>query len=68
MTDLPESLSFEDSFSELETTVRRLESGELPLEELVALYERGRKLAAHCQHLLDSAELRLTRLADGNSS
>ncbi|MBL8146778.1 MAG: exodeoxyribonuclease VII small subunit [Anaerolineae bacterium] len=68
MTDTPDALSFEDSFSELDTIVRRLESGELPLEESVALYERGRLLAAHCQRLLDGAELRITQVTNGESS
>ena len=68
MTDTPETLSFEDSFSELDTIVRRLESGELPLEESVALYERGRLLAAHCQRLLDGAELCITQVTNGESS
>lgn len=68
MTDTPDALSFEDSFSELDTIVRRLESGELPLEESVALYERGRLLAAHCQRLLDGAELRITQVANGENS
>ena len=60
MTDLPDGLSFEDGFGELDTIVRRLESGELSLEDSVALYERGRLLAAYCQRLLDAAELRVT--------
>ena len=63
MTNAPEMLSFEDSFAELDTIVHRLESGELPLEDSVALYERGRLLAAHCQRLLDSAELRITSIS-----
>lgn len=63
MTNAPETLSFEDSFAELDTIVHRLESGELPLEDSVALYERGRLLAAHCQRLLDSAELRITSIS-----
>jgi exodeoxyribonuclease VII small subunit len=67
MTNTPEPASFEDSFSELETIVRRLESGELALEESVALYERGRQLAAHCQRLLDGAELRVMTLTGDES-
>lgn len=59
-TDLP----FEEAFSALEEIVRRLEGGELPLEEALALYERGMALARHCQELLDRAELRVTRLAE----
>jgi exodeoxyribonuclease VII small subunit len=55
-------LRFEDAYAELEQIVRRLEGGELPLEESVALYERGRQLAAHCQRLLEVAELRVSRV------
>jgi exodeoxyribonuclease VII small subunit len=57
-------LSFEQAYYELETIVTRLESGDLPLEQAVTLYEQGRLLAAHCQKLLDSAELRIQKLAD----
>ena len=62
MSDINE-LSFEAAFAELETIVARLESGELPLDESVALFERGRKLSEHCQALLDKAELRVKQLA-----
>lgn len=57
-------LSFETAYAELDGIIARLESGELPLEDAVALYERGRQLAAHCQALLDSAELRVSQLND----
>lgn len=62
------ALSFEQAYAELEALVARLESGDLPLEESVALYERGRRLSAHCQHLLDQAELRVNRLDDDGST
>lgn len=62
MSDSMNDLRFEEAYGELETIVRRLETGELALEESVALYERGRQLAAHCQHLLDGAELRVTQV------
>ncbi len=58
------ALPFEEAFSALEEIVRRLEGGELPLEEALALYERGMALAQHCQNLLDRAELRVTRLTE----
>ncbi len=65
MSDISE-LSFETAYAELETIISRLESGELPLEESVALFERGRALSEHCQSLLDKAELRVNQLtADG---
>jgi exodeoxyribonuclease VII small subunit len=62
-----ENMSFESAFEALETIVAQLESGELSLEESVTLFERGRKLSAHCQSLLDQAELRISQL-DGDGS
>jgi exodeoxyribonuclease VII small subunit len=59
-----ENMSFESAFEALETIVAQLESGELSLEESVTLFERGRKFSAHCQSLLDQAELRITQLDD----
>jgi exodeoxyribonuclease VII small subunit len=64
MTQQGETLSFEAAFAELETIIGRLDSGELTLDESVALFERGRKLSEHCQKLLDEAELRISQLAD----
>ena len=57
-------LSFEAAFAELETIVFKLESGELSLDESVALFERGRQLSDHCQTMLDKAELRVSKLSD----
>jgi exodeoxyribonuclease VII small subunit len=59
-----DELSFESAFEELETILTKLDSGDLPLDESVSLYERGRKLAARCQTLLDAAELRVSKLMD----
>lgn len=53
------SLSYEQAYEELEALVARMESGELPLEQSVALYERGQRLSAHCQALLEEAELKI---------
>lgn len=61
MSDI-NALSFEAAYAELETIISRLESGELPLEESVNLFERGRQLTEHCQTLLDKAELRVSQL------
>jgi exodeoxyribonuclease VII small subunit len=55
-------LGYEQAFQELEATVRRLETGELPLEEALSLFERGQALAARCSELLDQAELKLRQL------
>jgi|SaaInlStandDraft_4_1057021.scaffolds.fasta_scaffold408570_1 exodeoxyribonuclease VII small subunit len=63
MSDIYE-LSFEQAFGELEAIVAKLESGELALEESVTMFERGRKLSARCQAILDKAELRVNQLTD----
>ena len=52
-------LSFEDALRALEDVVRRLEGGEVPLDESIALYERGEALRAHCQKRLDAAQERI---------
>ena len=53
------NLSYEAAYQQLEALVAQLESGELPLEQAVALYERGQRLSAHCQALLEDAELKI---------
>lgn len=56
------ALDFEEVYRRLEETVERLESGGLGLEESIALYERGMRLAHRCKVLLDAAELRVSEL------
>lgn len=56
------SPSFEQSLDELETMVETMESGQLPLEDLIANYERGAKLIIHCETVLDDARKRLELL------
>ncbi len=51
--------SFEISLAELEKIVGRLESGELPLEESLELFERGIKLSRECREKLTNAERRI---------
>ncbi len=58
------ALTFEQAYAELETIIGRLDGGDLPLEESVTLFERGRALSAHCQTLLNGAELRVRNLLD----
>jgi exodeoxyribonuclease VII small subunit len=58
-----ETMSFEQAYTELETTVQKLEAGNLPLEEALSLYQRGMALAAYCNRQLDKAELRIKTLA-----
>lgn len=61
-------LSFEVALAELEQIVDRLERGAVPLEESIAIYERGAVLRRHCEALLKRAELRVEKIqlaADG---
>jgi exodeoxyribonuclease VII small subunit len=56
---------------ELETVVERLESGDVPLEDSIKLYERGAALKAHCQKKLAEAEEKVAQIttdADGNAT
>ena len=61
-------LSFEAAFAELETIITKLEDGELPLEESVEQFARGRELSEHCQSLLDKAELRINQLTESGET
>ncbi|MFQ5409931.1 MAG: exodeoxyribonuclease VII small subunit [Anaerolineales bacterium] len=56
-------LSFEQALAELEALVAKLEEGELPLDESLALFERGQTLSQRCNDLLDAAELKVRQLA-----
>ncbi|MXP25090.1 exodeoxyribonuclease VII small subunit [Altererythrobacter indicus] len=58
-------LSFEDALRALEDVVRRLEGGEVPLDESIDLYERGEKLRKHCQARLDAAQARIEKIVAG---
>ncbi len=53
------TLGFEEALRELEAIVSALEQGPATLEETLRLYERGVRLAAHCESLLEQAELRI---------
>ena len=61
MTQPPQdqSLSYEQARDELVALVQRLESGGAPLDESLALWERGEQLAAICQSWLDGAKARV---------
>ena len=65
----PPLAAFESSITELESLVETLESGEVPLEDALARFERGITLARQCQTMLKSAELRVDQLVgDGDEA
>jgi len=55
-------LSFERAMEELESIVTKLEGGKVPLEESVAIYERGESLKRRCEELLRQAEVRVEKI------
>lgn len=61
------AMSFEEALKGLEDVVRRLEGGEVPLDESIALYERGEALRRHCQARLDAAQERIEKIVAGPS-
>lgn len=65
MTSESTEPSFEDALKALEEIVRKLESGEAPLDESIALYEQGHKLRALCQARLDAAQAKIEQIVLG---
>jgi len=55
-------LKFEDALARLEDIVARLEGGDLPLEEALAVFEEGVRLTRHCSRRLTEAERKVTIL------
>ena len=60
-------LSFERAIEELESIVKRLEDGKVPLEESVTIYERGEALKRRCDELLRQAEARVDKITTDSS-
>lgn len=70
MNDKPiGTMSFEEAMIALEQVVGQLERGDVPLEQSIALYERGAALKAHCAAKLKDAEekVELIRAQEGRA-
>jgi exodeoxyribonuclease VII small subunit len=59
------AMSFEDALAELEQIVRRLEAGQVKLDEAIQCYERGAQLKQHCEKKLNEAQQRVERIVIG---
>ena len=59
------AMSFEDALAELEQIVRRLEGGQVKLDEAIQSYERGAQLKQHCEKKLTEAQQRVDRITLG---
>jgi len=65
-TETP-SQTFEESLDELESIVDVMENDQLPLEKLIASYERGANLLSKCETILDTAKTKLETIAKKQS-
>jgi exodeoxyribonuclease VII small subunit len=59
------AMSFEEALAELEQIVRRLEGGQIKLDEAIQSYERGAQLKRHCETKLNEAQQRVDRIVIG---
>ncbi|HVX66504.1 MAG TPA: exodeoxyribonuclease VII small subunit [Bryobacteraceae bacterium] len=61
-----DQIGFEACLEELEKVVKELESGELPLDRALELFEKGVQLSESCRKQLDEAETRIEALTNKN--
>ena len=61
-TNAAEEMPFEEALKKLEIIVEAMESGDLPLETMLARFEEGTRLARHCQAKLEEAEAKIQQL------
>ena len=55
-------LSFEESLAELDSIIKKMESGDVKLADSVAFYERGMLLKNHCEEILRDAKLKIEKI------
>ena len=69
--EIPEeirNLKFEEARARLEELVEKMESGNMPLEELISAYEKGSQLTAHCRALLEGLQRRVEIIVNGGDA
>lgn len=57
-------LSFEEALKELEALKIKMESGNIPLDDALTLFERGNALKAHCESILANAKMKVEKIID----
>ena len=57
------TLNFEDALKRLEEIVRKLESGDVPLDQSIELYSEGEKLRGLCQQRLEAAQAKIEKIS-----
>lgn len=61
-------INYEAAFAALQEVITKLENSELPLEEALKLYEKGKKLSDQCAKLLENAQLRVSTLGQAENN
>ncbi len=62
------SMQYEEAMGELKELINAMEGGELSLEQSMQYFERGRDLVAHCQRILDEAQLKIEEISLTNQA
>ena len=65
---MTEERSFEELQRELEDVVAKLERGEVPVDEAIALFRRGEELYRACAERLEAAELRIEEVSPSDAT
>lgn len=63
---MSQKITFEQATAELDEIVRKLENGQIPLEEAVKTYEKGMELKKICEEKLKNAEMKIEKLTIQN--
>ena len=63
---MPQKITFEQAMAEMDEIVRKLENGQIPLDEAVKTYERGMELKKVCEEKLKTAEMKIEKLTIQN--
>ena len=58
------SLTYEEAIARLEQVVKQLETGDIPLDDSLQLFQKGMKLSSICHHKLDEIEKKITQLVE----
>jgi exodeoxyribonuclease VII small subunit len=61
-------IRFEEAMLDLEEVVKKLETGEVPLEDAISLYKKGMELSSFCHEKLQNAEKQLITIIDKNDN
>ena len=62
MTKAIDEMTFEEALKELESTVKKIDTGQETLESAIGAFERGTKLKLHCEQKLKEAKLKIEKI------